>query len=273
MKEGASRLAAERSWHDAFFAERSGRSHVLDPRILDRYLKKRRRPIFPKEMVYHLLGDVRGKNVLVLGCGDDNDTVILALQGARVVAFDLSRQAVSLQQKMGVANRAGLDLAVAAAEELPFVSRHFDVVVGSAILHHVPDALDRVAAEVARVLRPSGQAVFFEPVSFSPLLAALRTRLPAHTDLSPGERQLTREDLHLLKRLFAVKTYFFRLFSRFDRFTLPGGELEFASTWERLLTRSIYALDSIALTLPLLHRFAGSVVLKLKLTPSQSRSF
>jgi ubiquinone/menaquinone biosynthesis C-methylase UbiE len=45
------------------------------------------------------------------------------------------------------------------AEELPFDDESFDLVLGHAVLHHLP-RLDRAFAEFRRVLRPGGRLVF-----------------------------------------------------------------------------------------------------------------
>jgi SAM-dependent methyltransferase len=59
------------------------------------------------------------------------------------------------------ARRLGLDVETAAcdAAELPFEDASFDLVLGHAVLHHLPD-LERSFAEFARVLRPGGTLFF-----------------------------------------------------------------------------------------------------------------
>lgn len=59
------------------------------------------------------------------------------------------------------AERLGIevDCAETDAERLPFPDESFDLVLGHAVLHHIPD-IDRAAAEFLRVLRPGGTAVF-----------------------------------------------------------------------------------------------------------------
>jgi Methylase involved in ubiquinone/menaquinone biosynthesis len=52
-----------------------------------------------------------------------------------------------------------VDGRVADAERIPFDDDTFDVVVGHAVLHHIPD-LDTAFREVLRVLRPGGRFVF-----------------------------------------------------------------------------------------------------------------
>jgi SAM-dependent methyltransferase len=67
------------------------------------------------------------------------------------------------------------------AEALPFADATFDLVLGHAVLHHIPH-LDRAFAEFRRVLRPGGRVVFAgEPsrtgdrIAAYPKRAALRT--------------------------------------------------------------------------------------------------
>ncbi|HET9094719.1 MAG TPA: class I SAM-dependent methyltransferase [Solirubrobacteraceae bacterium] len=62
----------------------------------------------------------------------------------------------------GNATRLGLDRVSAVqadAESLPFPDESFDLVLGHAVLHHLPD-LDQAFAEFRRVLRPGGRIVF-----------------------------------------------------------------------------------------------------------------
>jgi ubiquinone/menaquinone biosynthesis C-methylase UbiE len=73
------------------------------------------------------------------------------------------------------ARTLGLDVATAAcdAAELPFEDESFDLVLGHAVLHHLPD-LPRAFAEFARVLRPGGTLFFAgEPSHSGDRLAAI----------------------------------------------------------------------------------------------------
>lgn len=76
------------------------------------------------------------------------------------------------------AQRLGLDVraARADAESLPFPDRSFDLVLGHAVLHHLPN-LDRAFSELHRVLAPGGRLAFAgEPSRFGDRLAAVPKR-------------------------------------------------------------------------------------------------
>jgi SAM-dependent methyltransferase len=65
------------------------------------------------------------------------------------------------------------------AERLPFADASFDLVLGHAVLHHIPD-LPRAFAEFARVLAPGGTILFAgEPSRYGDLLANVPKRFAA----------------------------------------------------------------------------------------------
>jgi SAM-dependent methyltransferase len=78
-------------------------------------------------------------------------------------------------------NAARLGLAVdtepADAERLPFADDSFDLVLGHAVLHHIPD-LSRAFGEFQRVLAPGGTVLFAgEPSRYGNSLASVPKRL------------------------------------------------------------------------------------------------
>jgi ubiquinone/menaquinone biosynthesis C-methylase UbiE len=77
------------------------------------------------------------------------------------------------------AKRLNVDVAVerADAEDLPFPDRSFDLVLGHAVLHHIPD-LNRAFAEFERVLRPGGTVIFAgEPSLYGDRIARVPKRV------------------------------------------------------------------------------------------------
>jgi SAM-dependent methyltransferase len=107
-----------------------------------------------------LLGDVRGKKILEVGCGAAMCSRWLVRQGSRPVAFDLSggmlRHARVGADETGIA----VPLVQADAQHLPFRDAAFDLAFTAfGAIQFVSDSA-RVMREVARVLRPGGLWVF-----------------------------------------------------------------------------------------------------------------
>ena len=142
----------------------------------------------------HAAGDDRWPygRALELGCGTGFFLLNLMQAGltARGTVTDLSPGMVAAALRN--AENLGLDVdgRVADAEQIPYDDATFDVVVGHAVLHHIPN-LDAAFREVLRVLKPGGRFVFAgEPTRigdrYARLLGGLTwkattavTRLPA----------------------------------------------------------------------------------------------
>lgn len=97
-----------------------------------------------------------GSRVLDLGGGTGRLSSRLARRGARPVVVDASLPMLHR------AARKSIPGVRARAERLPFSDGTLDRVAIVDALHHMAD-LERVAAEVTRVLRPGGSAVLLEP--------------------------------------------------------------------------------------------------------------
>jgi hypothetical protein len=101
-------------------------------------------------------------------------------------------------------------------------------VIGFDILHHLHTDLAAVYAEIDRLLKPTGQTCFIEPVANSPLLRAWRRWIPVKVVATPDERQLVDQDFDLLQRHFPQmqRRHFYclerlhRIFGRSVRFPL-----------------------------------------------------
>jgi SAM-dependent methyltransferase len=115
---------------------------------------------------------------LEIGAGTGYFTLHLLAAGVvgEAVATDIAPGMVEVLEEN--AARMGLEVETArcAAEELPFDDGSFDLVMGHAILHHIPD-LPRAFAEMRRVLRPGGTVLFAgEPSARGDRLAAIPKR-------------------------------------------------------------------------------------------------
>jgi ubiquinone/menaquinone biosynthesis C-methylase UbiE len=84
---------------------------------------------------------------------------------------DLSPGMVKVALRNGVSLGLDVDGRVADAERIPYEDETFDLVVGHAVLHHVPDVA-AVLCEVLRVLKPGGRFTFAgEPTRIGDLYA------------------------------------------------------------------------------------------------------
>ncbi|MBJ7330249.1 MAG: methyltransferase domain-containing protein [Solirubrobacteraceae bacterium] len=102
-------------------------------------------------------------NALEIGSGTGYFTLNLMLQGIieQATCTDISpgmlESLADNAERLGLGDRVTTE--VADAEALPFEDESFDLVLGHAILHHIPD-LAQAFREFKRVLKPGGQLVF-----------------------------------------------------------------------------------------------------------------
>src|SRR5687767_4658027 len=178
----------------SFEASQTNRPLLMSEKTVARYFAPSETTASPLEYAYHLLGDVKGKTVLELGCGDGLNTVMLAKRGANVIAFDLSAELLELARKRVEANGCrGVEFLLASAHSLPLKDESVDVVFGMAILHHLD--LEIATENVRRVLKKGGRGIFKEPLRNSKLLARVRQFFPTRADVSPYERPLTDQEI------------------------------------------------------------------------------
>jgi len=115
-----------------------------------------------------------GGTVLDLGAGTGNLAVKLALDGRfkRVIAVDISAGMLAEASRAATEHGVALETCVSSMAPLPFADGSVDLVVGCAMLHHVPD-VSALMSEVARVLKPGAACVFIgEPSTWGARLTA-----------------------------------------------------------------------------------------------------
>lgn len=129
-----------------------------------------------------------GGRVLDLGSGSGFHAALLASWGYDVDAIDIAGRSVP-----GVAY---FDVAEYDGRTLPFPDGLFDAVLASHVLAHLRD-VDEVLAEVRRVLKPGGLAIFIVPTAtwriwtsiFYPLAHAKRLLLTSGGESAPQPRR------------------------------------------------------------------------------------
>ena len=123
-----------------------------------------------------ILGEVTGKDVLELGCGEAEWSRALARLGARPVGLDVSAR--RLERAREALARDGLDfpLIEAAAQSVPLADRSFDIVFCDHGALSFADPFEAVP-EAARLLRSGGILAFsaFAPLAWVTLDEAADT--------------------------------------------------------------------------------------------------
>lgn len=181
------RIDREREFHDDRFGDDSGRESAgkFYAAVASATVQ------YSEAVLRQAEGDC-----LEYGCGTGALAFDLAAKGCRSAAIDISP--VAIETAEAEAKERGLDVRFEEmnAEAMTFESNSFDLVYGSGILHHLD--IERATAEVVRVLRPGGRAVFLEPMGYNPLINAYRRATPAMRTVD--EHPLLQADLTLIER-------------------------------------------------------------------------
>ena len=139
-----------------------------------------------KKDIINLLGDTTGKRILELGSGRGEFSVALAKCGAEVVGVDVGEDLVKLGREVAKVNNVECEFVCASIDDLGLPTDSFDYVVGNAILHHLSEeGVVNSIKEAKRVLKPDGEALFFEPIENSRIFDFIQNLFPAGV---PGTR-------------------------------------------------------------------------------------
>jgi ubiquinone biosynthesis O-methyltransferase len=201
------------------------------------------------QLMLELVGDVTGRRVLDVGCGDGEFAMQLAGRGAIVTGIDASAAMIDAANERAKQQKVNVSFRVADAQHLPIPDGQFDIVTAVTILCFVDDARP-VFREAARVLRPGGLFVIGELGRWSTWAAVRRVRAWLGSRLWRGARFRTANDLRRLAEqaglaVKAVRGAIFyprsniaaRLVSPFDqalgRHTTIGAAFVVLAAWKR----------------------------------------
>ena len=117
-------------------------------------------PISPGESELKLLGKVKDKDVLEIGCGGGQNAIVLAKWGAKPMGLDISEKQIKYARKLAKKEGVKVPFYVGNMEDLTvFQNERFDVVLSSCAIGYVEN-LKKTFQEVFRVLRRNGLFVF-----------------------------------------------------------------------------------------------------------------
>ena len=111
-------------------------------------------------------GDISGRSVLDLGCGDGALTYLMAKIGGTITGVDNNELGVSLARE-NIENarnseKLKYDFIVASAYELPLPDNSFDIIACCEVIEHVQNP-EKLIEEACRVLKPSGKFILTTP--------------------------------------------------------------------------------------------------------------
>jgi SAM-dependent methyltransferase len=152
-------------------------------------------PALASERELRLLGEVRGKRVLDLGCGTGQAAIALARQGATVIAIDASGDQIEVARERAARAEVRIEWHRGDLADLAFLNADsIDVAFSAYTLGEIDD-LSRLFRQVHRVLRHHGPFVFSHE---HPLALAIAHDAPAPGTVpapAPAELALVRRSV------------------------------------------------------------------------------
>ena len=237
--EKETRLARERELHDLLRGEHSDDEFNSNRKFytianssvefVQQWLQKR----------------VPGAKVLDYCCGEGPITLRLAAAGAQAWGIDISPVSVenarrSAREK-GLSDRATFE--VMDAEATTFPDDFFDVIVVSGVLHHLD--LGKAYAELARILKPTGEVICTEALrhnlaihAYRKLTPHLRSEWEVDHILGKPEIERARESFDGVK---VAKFFHLASIAAVPFRNVPGFDL---------LRRALDAVDTVLLRIP-----------------------
>lgn len=115
--------------------------------------------VYPEHGVVQEFDKHYGLRCLEYGCGGGSDTRSLLRRGNSVWFADIVGSNVDATWKSieRLPIHAGFNpLPLSHSDIIPLAASFFDLITAHGVLHHIPEGVERVVAELVRVLRPGG---------------------------------------------------------------------------------------------------------------------
>ncbi len=239
------RLEKEQSFHDKRFfeGEDSTRKKARKYYSINRYPRNRYVEIASKYC--------KGKKLLEYGCGAGSESEQWLKFGAILTGIDISPEGIKKATERIANTEYSADYFVWNAESTEFRDGSFDIVVGTAIIHHLD--LSNSYQELSRILTKNGHAVFFEPLGHNPFTNLYRALTPQMR--TADEHPLKLKDIRLLEQYFYnVEVEYFSLFTLL---AVPFRNMFFFDK----LYRFLRSIDKAVFLIPLINRYAWTAII------------
>lgn len=123
-------------------------------------------PGAPNEKELKLLGNLKGKNILEIGCGGAQCGIAMAKQGAKVTGIDISNKQLKFAQQLAEKNKVKINFYQGDIVNLKQTKSNSQDIVFTAWALHYINNLDKCFKEVYRVLKNKGIFVLSTPHPF-----------------------------------------------------------------------------------------------------------
>jgi SAM-dependent methyltransferase len=196
------------------------------------------RYLFDFAVLANSLGHRPGAVILDFASGPGYVSELLNRFGFTTIAIDADRTMLGLaRERLGLDPRCDVRRSAFAAGDgmqLPFRAASIDGIVCMNALHHMPD-YRTVLAEMFRVLKPAGRALFSEPGSEHSLSPQ---SISAMREFGALERDVVLSEIHRHAREIGFARMVLKPFVYPDTVDLPCDELERFRIGKRVSTRN-----------------------------------
>ena len=219
--------------------------------------------------IQKIVGNIKGKSILDLGCGFGCESILLAKEGAVVHGIDISEE--SIKKAKDLANKEGVDVVfeVANVDTLDF-KEEFDVVFFKAALHHFPNPYNTLKLS-RRFLKKGGLMIAQEPRLESPIAIVGRSVLRARDLVTKTERPFKTGEIEgIFKKVF--QNVIVRYFEILSPLSLALNLVLKEEPRIKYVSFSILnTIDEKILSIPFIKKYAWLVVCYSKKMDSRAR--
>src|SRR6267154_5389304 len=190
-----------------------------------------------------LIGSLKGKRILDVGCGSGRGLVELAPESKFAVGCDASKDMLGVTARK-LSTTPSWSLANSYAQQLPFASNSFDVVVTLNFLHLFSLETQReMIAEMKRVTKPGGTIVleFDNALNGLGVVGLFKRFFRDERGTLPWEaRYVIGDGCRIVKVRSAVFPIVWRLFYKAPSVFMPLEKISYTPLLNRILGHRIY---------------------------------
>lgn len=201
------------------------------------------RDLYNTPTFLRILPPIEGREGLDIGCGEGNNTRLLAARGAKMSAIDISETFIRYSRQSESAKPVGISYQVASALELPFGDERFDFATSFMCLQDVPNQ-EVALREAWRVLKPGGFLQF--SITHPCFLAAQQGWVTDET----GQRVALKVSNYFDRPAWQIEEWTFaqappEMQSRYPKFKVPYFDRTL-SDWLNIVLRAGFQLEEFA---------------------------